>query len=203
ADTAPAGGAVGYAIVRDSCVVEMFTLPGFSSVAPQLLARACRDAIDRDHHFVSLHCPADASLHELMVTAGGTWISDGADGSERWMVKLLSPTRWVERIYPLLHQSARQSNIARPFKFQFDVEGVGYALTLTRRSARLEQAKSAGRPSAISAWQEVQDLLLGNRTAAHPLLETAAAVDAGAADGLATLLPPRLFWQSPLELIRR
>ena len=85
-DSAADLDAVGYAIVRDSCIVEMLTLPGFSAARAMLVARACRDAIDRDHHFVSLHTPAADPMHELMVTAGGSWISDGASTGSQSIV---------------------------------------------------------------------------------------------------------------------
>ena len=35
-----------------------------------------RDAIDRNHHWLSLYTPAADQLHELLVTAGGAWISE-------------------------------------------------------------------------------------------------------------------------------
>ena len=100
------GEAAGYAVVRGSCIVEMMTLAKFPTARVQLLARACRDAIDRDHHSISLYTPASDPLHELMVTAGGAWISDRKENGPRLLMRLLSPERWVERCYPLWRQRA-------------------------------------------------------------------------------------------------
>jgi len=193
---------VGYAIVRDSCIVEMLTLPGFSSARAKLLARACRDAIDRDHHFVSLHTPAADPMHELLVTAGGSWISHGATSEGQWMLKLLAPDRWVERFYPVLHERAREAGIRRPLEIVFAVGAFKWRLILTRRSSRLEPAASA-RPHAQCDWQAFQDLLTCNLTFPEALaqgrLRTA---HRSISRKLAVLFPPKLFWQSPFELLR-
>src|SRR6185369_3441832 len=48
---------VGYAVVRGSQVLELCCLPGYLRVGPRLLARACQDAIEHDHHTITLHTP--------------------------------------------------------------------------------------------------------------------------------------------------
>ena len=193
---------VGYAIVRDSCIVEMLTLPGHSAVRPLLMARACRDAIDLDHHFVSLHTPAADPMHELLVTAGGSWIADNAAAGGQWMLKLLAPDRWIERLYPVLHERAREAGIQRPLEVDFAVGEKTYRLTLTRRSSRLEQVVSSSAPVQCN-WHTLQDLLTSNlifpeaiaqgrlRTPHLSLLRI-----------LAALFPPKLYWQSPFPLLR-
>ena len=154
---------VGYAIVRDSCIVEMLTMPGHSSVRAELLRRACRDAMDRDHHFVSLHTPAADPMHELLVTAGGSWIADSAAADGQWMLKLLSPERWIERLYPVLHERAREAGVPRPLELDFAVSDFAVGerchrlmLTRTQLSAgaarrlvgrRAVQLASAARPA--------------------------------------------------------
>ncbi len=193
---------VGYAIIRDSCIVEMLTLPGHAAVRTLLLTRACRDAIDRDHHFVSLHTPAADPMHELLVTAGGSWIADSAVLGGQWMLKLLAPDRWIERLYPVLHERAREAGIQRPLEIDFAVGEQTQRLTLTRRSARLESIGSS--PMAVQCNRHsLQDLLTSNltfpeaiaqgrlRTPHLSLLRT-----------MAALFPPKLFWQSPFPLLR-
>jgi hypothetical protein len=194
---------VGYAAIRGSCIAEMMTLEGCDAARAQLLARACRDAIDRDHHYISLYTPAADSLHELLVTAGGAWISDASAGAPRWLVKLLGPEKWVERLYPAWHDRARQCSVPRPFELGLVAGDERYRFTLTRRSSRLE--RNAELPAA---WVEgpaaiAESLLLGN-------LSIASAVTRGElrlsqpelAGPLAAIFAPRLFWQSPLELMR-
>ena len=198
-----AGKPVGYAVVRGSCIVEMMTLPGFSPARVQLLARACRDAIDRDHNSISLYTPASDPLHELMVTAGGAWISDRKENAPRLMMRLLSPERWVDRCYPLWRQRAHEANVPRPTEIGIITPEGEYAFTLTRRSARLEP-KVEHRDNWIRCHRATfQSLLLGN-------LAIGAAVETGQlrlsrpelAGTLAALFAPRLFWQSPLEYLR-
>ena len=138
----PPQEAIGYAVLRDSCLIEMFTLPGFSSARTAMIAQACRDAIDRDHHFVELHTPAVDPMHELLVTAGGSWQRRlTADGE--WMFKLLSPDKWLERLYPVLQQRTHEGELARPLEITFDVDGQIHQLTLTRRSVRLQPVKAS------------------------------------------------------------
>ena len=193
---------VGYAVVRDSCIVEMMTLPGHSSTRPMLVARACRDAIDRGHHFVSLHTPATDPLHELLVTADGSWLADNAATSGVWMFKLLDPERWIERLYPILHQRAREAGIGGAQEFYLSLGQAGYRLTLTRRSSRLEPV-SVQQPDIRCDWLTFQDLLASNLTFPKAIADDRLQVkDPSLWRTLAALFPPKLFWQSPFELLR-
>lgn len=194
------GRIVGYAVVRGSCIVEMMTLPELPSARVELLAQACRDAIDRDHHSISLYTPAADSLHELLVTASGAWIGDKTTTGPRWLVKLLSPERWVERAYPLLRDAARATGAPRPLELGIAAGDQSYLLRLTRRSSRLEQVEELPAECAMCARPVFQSLLLGN-------LAVSAAIAGGqlrfaraeTAETVAALFPPRLFWQSPLD----
>jgi len=193
---------VGYAVIRDSCIVEMMTLPGYAAARPLLVARACRDAIDRGHHFVSLHTPATDPLHELLVTAGGSWLADSAAASGVWMFKLLDPERWIERFYPILHQRARESGIGSTQEIYLAVGSTSYLLTLTRRSSRLERV-TRQQQDVRCDWHAFQDLLLSNLTYSEAVSEDR--LDTSHPDisrTLAALFPPKLFWQSPFELLR-
>ncbi len=193
---------VGYAVVRDSCIVEMMTLPGYSATRPMMMARACRDAIDRGHHFVSLHTPAADPLHELLVTAGGNWQGDSATTGGVWMFKLLDPERWIERFYPILHQRAREAGTGSSQEIHLAVGDADYRLTLTRRSSRLERVKRQ-QPDVHCDWRTFQDLLASNLT--HPEAVADNRLQAKHPEVLrvlAALFPPKLFWQSPFELLR-
>ncbi len=194
---------VGYAVVRDSCIVEMITLPGYAAVRLMLVARACRDAIDRDHHFVSLHTPATDPMHELLVTAGGSWHACAAQHGSPWMHKLLSPEKWVERLYPQLYHRAKEAGISRPLEISFAVDERCYRFLFTRRSARLEHALPAARADVTCDTLTFQELLTSN-LAWTPARERGVlhVVDPAKAAILAALFPPRLFWQSPFELLR-
>ena len=193
---------VGYAVVRDSNILEMVTLPGHSGVRPLLVARACRDAIDRDHHFVSLHTPPTDPLHELLVTAGGSWIAT-APHAGQWMCKLLSPEKWVERLYPQLYQRAREAGIPRPLEMGFAVDDRRYRFIFTRRSVRLEHALPSAEVNVTCDALGFQNLLLSNLAWPSAIERGILKVDdPKRAAILAALFPPRLFWQSPFELLR-
>jgi hypothetical protein len=194
---------VGYAVVRDSCIVEMMTLPGYATVRSMLVARACRDAIDRYHHFVSLHTPATDPMHELLVTAGGSWHACGVQHGSPWMHKLLSPEKWVERLYPQLYHRAKEAGIPRPLEIGFAVDERRYRFLFTRRSVRLEHALPSTQTDVACDALTFQELLTSNLawTTARErgLLRIE---DSAKAAILAALFPPRLFWQSPFELLR-
>jgi predicted acetyltransferase len=191
---------VGYAMLRGSCIVELMTLRKFSSARVKLLARACREAMDRDHHWISLYTPASDPLHELLVTAGGQWVDERHTPTMHWMMRLLSPEKWVERCYALWGRRARAAAIPRPFEIGISLEDACYRFTLTRRSSRLQASTVEGdvqcdRPA-------FESLLVGNlpRTANKPdplrfdRPELQRALNA--------IFPTRLFWQSALELTR-
>ncbi|HEX6962459.1 MAG TPA: hypothetical protein VF175_11365 [Lacipirellula sp.] len=197
------GSAVGYAVLCGGCIVEMMTAPKCTPARVQLLARACREAMDRDHHSISLYTPAGDPLHELLVTAGGAWIDDLTTGGPRWMLKVLSPERWVERCYPLWRRRAQDADVPRPFDVGIVANNARYRFTLTRRSSRLDPTASLPEDRIECNAATFESLLTGN-------LDFNAALSSGglrASGGeliprLAALFPPRLFWQSSLELMR-
>lgn len=188
---------VGYAIVRNSKILEMMALPGYESACPQLLHRACRDAMDRDHLCVELHTPATDPLHELLVTSGGNWIPRGLAAGSQWMLKLLSPQRWIDRIYPVLHQRARDAGISRPQEIDFVVDEQHYRLTLTRRSARFEEVFDSPAPIRCS-WKVLQDMLLSNLALPEAITQGQIQIpDVSVQRTLCALFPPKLIWNSP------
>ncbi len=195
---------VGYAVTHGAEVIELCCLPDFvATAAPRLLARACQDAIERDFHTVSLHTPVDDPLHELVVTAGGTWCGNGVSTAEPLLVKLLDAPRWVETMYPVLRKRAQNAGIDRPCELSFDVAGQRLRLMLTRRSGRLVTDETSGDAEVACDRDTFSALLVGN-------LHVARAHDAGritVADPavrarLTALFPPSHFWQSPFDVLR-
>jgi hypothetical protein len=203
-DLLRAGGkVVGYAIVRGSCIVEMKSLPDFAGARSQLLARACQDAMDRDHNDIALVSPSSDPTHELLALAGGSWISDEKAARRRWVVKVLSPEKWVERMFPTWHEHARLAGVERPLEIGFAVGDVRYRFTLTRRSAKLERVTGLVERHVECSRSAFDSLLVGN-------LSVQSAVAAGhlrlshpdLAGPLGSVFPARLFWQSALETLR-
>lgn len=203
-DLLNAGGrVVGYAIERGSCIVEMMSLPDFAGARTQLLARACQEAMDRDHNTISLYTHAGDPLHELLVTAGGAWRSDAVEGQPRWLIKLLAPEKWVDRFYPTWHERARAAGVARPFELGLKTNEDIYRFTLTRRSSRFERAAELP-PSWVECDRATLDsLLLGNLSATTALAHHRLRLShADLAHPISAIFAPRLFWQSALELMR-
>jgi ribosomal protein S18 acetylase RimI-like enzyme len=193
---------VGYAVTHGSQVVEVCCRPKYAWVAPRLLERACRDAIERDYHAISLHTSAEDPLHELMVTAGGSWSADDRGAGGTLLVKLLDAPRWIETLDAVLRCRTRAAGIPRPCELGFDVGGRRCRLVLTRRRSRLVDEEPA-RVDVSCSPREFSNLLLGN-------LHVGRARDAGRIEvsgddvlpRLAVLFPPCLFWQSQFDALR-
>jgi predicted acetyltransferase len=193
---------VGYAVAQRARVLELCSLPRYARVAPRLLVRACHDAIERDHHTISLHTPASDPLHELIVTAGGTWCTDERGSGGTLLVKLLDPVRWVEAIYPILRRRAKAAGLPRPLALCFDAGHEHYRLVITRRSSRLV-ADEAMAADVRCDPQTFAALLVGNVNIA--LAREAGSIDVTDEDALhrlTVLFPPALFWQSQFDLLR-
>jgi GNAT superfamily N-acetyltransferase len=195
--------AIGYAIVRGSAIVELMTLPGWSGARVRLLAAACRDAVDRGHNAITLHTFAADPLHELLVTAGGRWMSDDASRAPRWMMRLLAPERWIERCYELWRERAQLAGVPRPLEIGLGVGEAKYSFSLTRRSARLQRVESL-RGSWVKCDRPVfEQLLVGNLDIARSAASGSLTLSDGALQRLlSTVFAPRIFWQSLLERLR-
>jgi hypothetical protein len=191
---------VGYAIVRGSQLLELATLAGCERAAGPLLERACQDAIERDHRAISLHLPPDSPLHDLLLSAGGSWLHRSRNNLA-WLTRLLDPAQWIENLYPVLLERAKAAELARPLTIGFDAGRTKYRLELTRRSGHLlvDHAAPADvtcSPSTMSA------LFLGN-------LDLEEAHQTGrihfdreeTATRVAALFPQVAFWQSLVDVL--
>jgi hypothetical protein len=191
---------VGYAVTRGSQVLELNCKRGYARAGPRLLARACQEAIERDQHTISLHTSACDPLHELLVTAGGTWCVDqGAGGT--LLVKLLDPCKWIDAMFSLLRARARIAGLPRPFEICFAVEGEILRLVVTRRSSRLI-SDPTGRPDVRCSREVFSNLLIGNLDASRiQSPDHLEATNAEFVAKVAALFPPAIFWQSPLDTL--
>lgn len=193
---------VGYAVVQGAKILELCWLPKYARAAPRLLVRACHDAIEQDHHAISLHTPASDPLHELIVTAGGTWCTDERGSGGTLLVKLLDPARWVEAIYAILRRRAKGAGLPRPFELCFDTGQEHYRLVITRRSSRLVADETTAAQVQCDP-QTFAALLVGNLNIARACeAGCIEVIDDDALHRLTVLFPPALFWQSQFDLLR-
>ncbi|HEY3392211.1 MAG TPA: GNAT family N-acetyltransferase [Lacipirellulaceae bacterium] len=193
---------VGYAVTCGDKILELCCLADFARAAPRLVVRACQEAIEHDHHTLSLYAPASDPLHELVVTAGGSWCADERSAGGTLLVKLLSPPRWVQAIYPILRRRAKRAGLPRPFQICFDCGSKRHQLVVTRRSSRLvEDTSNAADVQCDAATFE--SLLVGN-------LSVSKAIESGRLhaateemlERVNALFPPALFWQSRFDMLR-
>jgi hypothetical protein len=192
---------VGYAVIHGSQVLELCCLPGFGLAAPRLLARACQDAIEHDYHTISLHTSAADPLHELVVTAGGTWCSDPGSGGQL-LTKLLEPARWVAAIFPLLRQRAKAAGLRLPLEIGFDCGAPQFRFVVTRRSSRLIADETAPR-DVRCPMPTLRQLLTGNLDLALSRADGEfRARDDATYRAVAALFPPALLWQSQFDMLR-
>ncbi|GAG26427.1 unnamed protein product, partial [marine sediment metagenome] len=107
---------VGYAAIRGGRILELMAEPGREagpygesgpckhSAAVELLARACDDAIEQGHNYVTYHGHPQDRLHDLFTAAGGTHHRDVRDDDgEVLMARLLQPSRVLHLLAPELH----------------------------------------------------------------------------------------------------
>jgi len=189
---------VGYAMTRGSQVVELSTLPAFGRAAEPLLARACQDAIERDHRTVSLHLPPDDPLHDVLLAAGGGWSTRNRNG-ETLMLRLLDPVRWIEGLQRVLVDRATAAGLALPLDVVFYTGRRRYRLELTDRGGRLVRERTS--LVDVSCSPEMLGALFMGNVAVAAAEQSGRVVfrSADAALRTASLFPPIPFWQSSLD----
>src|ERR1700676_4510897 len=92
---------VGYAVVRQNRVVELLADPAYPTAGPQLLARACADAIERDQHDLILESPPHDPLHKFLTDAGGQFHHHETDDQEVFMMRVSAPPGLCGRMAPV------------------------------------------------------------------------------------------------------
>jgi predicted N-acetyltransferase YhbS len=190
---------VGYAVTRGDCILELFTAPGRIRAAAELVARACADAIERDHHTVVLHAPPGSRLDKLFRRAGGRRADCAACTNSVLMVKLLDPVRLFDALGGPLHRRAESARLALPAQLGFLVEGRKYQLQLDPDGV---QARSGhlGRSYLRLDRADFTRLLLGQLDLRRALSEgRVCASTALAANTARALLPRHPFWRPPLD----
>ena len=123
---------VGYAITRGEKILELFAAPGHFRAAAELLARACADAIERDHHTVILHAPPASRLDKLSRRAGARRADCSNCGCGVMMAKLLDPVRLIEELSGSLVRRADAVKLSLPTTLGLAVDGLKYQVAVSR-----------------------------------------------------------------------
>jgi hypothetical protein len=123
---------VGYLVTRGEQIVELLTAPGHRTAGSQLLARACRDAIEHGRHTVRLDAPPNSRADKLFRVAGGKHAARETDRGLLLMAKLLRPKRLLRAVGEEFHRRAEEAGLSRPVELGLLVEGRKYRLVLTQ-----------------------------------------------------------------------
>ncbi|MFV1964797.1 MAG: GNAT family N-acetyltransferase [Pirellulaceae bacterium] len=193
---------VGYAVMRDTSIVELMTSPRHPQAASQLLARACRDAIEHDLHHVRLDAPPQHPLHGAFTAARGSRHFHEADQGEVFLFRLYEPLALLNRLSDELHLRARQAGLGLPSELGLCVDGEKHGLMLRPRSAKLASGK-LGRSYLECSSIVLAQLLLGHLDIAAAAKAGRLSVSTRVAMQTAKALFPRLpFWRPPWDDMR-
>jgi ribosomal protein S18 acetylase RimI-like enzyme len=199
------GSIVGYVVQCDDAILELVASDKVPSVKERLLARACGDAIERDHHVVGLHLAPDEPLWSAVEAAGGklhrTEVCDG----EVTMVKLFHQPEFLRRLLPKLHERMRDlseppaSELARATELGLVVGDLRLCLQLSRRGVKLVNGASTKASIRLSS-ADFTRLLLGHLDIAEAATSGRLKASSQRALRLASSLFPRLpLWHPPLD----
>ena len=190
---------VGYAVTKEDRILELMADPAHPSVAEELLARACGDAIERDDHALTLHAPPGDRLFELFERAAGSVYKGEVHQGQVFMAKLLDPQRFLRSLCGELHARAEAAGIERPCELGLALDDDKCQLVVSRRSVKLARGK-LGRSYLRLSAPEFTRLLLGHLDVAEAIeSERVRASTRHAAEMAAALFPRLPFWRSPLD----
>jgi predicted acetyltransferase len=189
---------VGYAVLHGEKVIELMTAPGRYKAALELLAHACGDAIEHDHHSIMLHAPPDSPLHKAFAPQGARRPPESERG-EVCMARLLDPMQLLRKLCGEFCRRAAQANLPRPLELGFQVEGQKYQLELAQQGAEVvchRMGRSYLRLNVADFTRLVLGQLDWDRAVAEKRLEasTSLAQHAGR-----TLFPQLPLWYPPLD----
>lgn len=190
---------VGYAVTRRNRIVELMTSPEHPAAAVQLLARACREAIERDDDHVILHAPPDSPLHGWLLAAGGTRHYHESLQGEVLMVKLFDPSALLTALCDELRRRAEAAGLALPIELGLSIEGEKLLVCVTRRGVKLAHNR-LGRSYLALNQAELARLLLGHGDVDEAIGQGRIEASTRIAQQAAAALFPRLpLWRSPLD----
>ena len=190
---------VGYAVLRQEQVVELCTAPGHAAAGYQLLARACAEAIERDRQDLKLFAPAGNYLHRVVCNAGGTLHHQEGAGGEAFMMRILKPVEFLQRLAPEFEARAKAASWPRDCELGLSIAGQRLRLVYTRRGFRVRTG-ALGRSYLTLNRDEFTRLVFGHSAVREMMAEDRIQVSTQTAVELAAELFPKLpFWRPPWD----
>jgi hypothetical protein len=193
---------VGYVVLKGDRVVELLTVPGRHKVAAELLAHACGDAIEHDHHSLVLQAPPNHFLHEVFSPekAAGTHHAEPEfERGEAFMARILDPLALLQRLRGEFCRRARRAHLPGPLELGLQVEGQRWQIELGDTGAEVvpqRMGRSYLRLNAADFTRLVLGQLDWDRAVADGRLEPSSAL----AQQAGRVLFPRLpLWYPPWD----
>ncbi len=152
---------VGYAVVRESRILELVTASDRADAGNALLARACRDAIEQDRHYVQLHAAPHDPLHGVFTAAGGEQHYYEAESGEVSMVRFADPIRFLKSLGREFTRRSKRVGLPLPSELGLQLNGEKYGLAVGSRQTKLTAGR-VGRSYIECDTSSLAQLVLGH-----------------------------------------
>lgn len=187
---------LGYAVLRRCQIVEMMTAPAHRDTACQLVARVCKDAIERDVHDLVLHAPEGHPLHKIFRAADGHDGRRSADREASLMIKVLQPAAMLKALEPEFRARLEGAKVSLPVELGLSVGRARYQLVIDENEMHVGQRRM-GRNHLDMAPDDFARLLIGQGQWASEAGAPGIRASTPAARRLGrVLLPNAPFWNS-------
>jgi hypothetical protein len=164
-----------------------------------LLARACTVSSERDRLDLTLWTPPGNSLHRLVSAAGGKLHHHEAASGEVFMVKILKPIEFLQRLAPELEARAKAAGFPRETELGLVVSGQKLRLVYTRRGFRARSG-TPGRSYLTMNRDEFTRLMFGHNSVRESVGDGRIRASTQTAVEIAAALFPKLpFWRPPWD----
>lgn len=190
---------VAFAVAQEDRVLELHHVPGRRDAALRLLAHCAGEAIERDQHRLLYHGPGDDPIHGIFAEADGATCTDVVDAGEVYMVKVIDPRRFLDRIAGELFARAVEARLPRPCELGLVIGERKYTLVVSRRSVKVAAGR-AGRVALRLDEDEFARMVLGHLDVQKAAERGRVKASSRAALQIARALFPQLpWWRAPLD----
>jgi hypothetical protein len=190
---------VGYAVMREHRILEIVNARSRPSAARELLARACRDAIEHDRHFVQLDAAPDHPLHDIFTSAGGDRCYFEARYGEVFVMHLGNPIRLLRNLGQQLLARARNAGLPLPCELGLRVGPEKYSLSIGPRGLKITPGRH-GRSYLECPQPLLSQMLLGHADVSAASESGRLQASTRVAKEIAAVLFPQLpIWRPPWD----